>query len=391
MRLYTIDMIKALHYCHREINLIHRDIKPDNILVQRTTDNRLITRVTDFGLAASMDAHDLDRSQTHTDVIAGTPEYMAPEQATSSGITVRTDLYSVGSLIYAMLTGRPPFRGKNANEVIESRLRDQPIPLDIINPELPDELVTLVHQLLEKDQANRPPTALAVMNRLKAMRAGLQKSATVLLDDSPTQLGAETSVELGSSDEHPTSAEKSSEKTADHPTDDLLKALHQACVVHWRWIELQVVHLLGLWVHPLAKDSLQSEAFVVHAEPEDGVHAGNKGAIDVGRLIVQRRGNLGSTILPRLQLLQVQASHILLEERGLVLGAREPVENVALEALIALIGNLLDLRDLKKDELDDVLVLHVLPLAHDGLDLFPELHQLVVLCRGLALLLRWGC
>ena len=75
--------------------------------------------------------------------------------------------------MYAMLAGRPPFKGKNITEVIEALKRDQPIPLDVINPDLPEAVVDVVHDLLQKDPADRPPTALAVMNRLKAMRAGL--------------------------------------------------------------------------------------------------------------------------------------------------------------------------------------------------------------------------
>jgi serine/threonine-protein kinase len=122
--------------------------------------------------------------------------------------------------MYTMLTGRPPFTGKSVTEVIESLKRDRPVPLDLINPELPEALVELVHQLLEKDPADRPPTALAVMNRLKAMRAGLQREQTVVHDGSPTEVGPITS------GTHDTSADRidvpesgSPTAASDAPTD----------------------------------------------------------------------------------------------------------------------------------------------------------------------------
>ena len=82
--------------------------------------------------------------------------------------------------MYAMLSGRPPFTGKKITEVIDSLQRKKPVPLDMILPDLPDDIVALVNELLAKDADERPPTALAVMNRLKAMRAGLQHQQTLL-------------------------------------------------------------------------------------------------------------------------------------------------------------------------------------------------------------------
>ena len=119
--------------------------------------------------------------------ILGTADYMAPEQATGGVITPRTDLYAIGSVMYAMLVGRPPFRGKSVTAVI-TQLRDEaPVPLDAINLDLPDALVHLVHDLLAKDPDDRPPTALAMTKRLRAMRAGLMTGTTQAVDASPTQ------------------------------------------------------------------------------------------------------------------------------------------------------------------------------------------------------------
>jgi serine/threonine-protein kinase len=176
----AIQICAALKHAH-DIGVIHRDLKPANLILTKDGSVKLV----DFGIAKIFG----DGEETVVGSVLGTADYMAPEQADSSGVTHRTDLYALGSLMYAMLTGRPPFSGKKITEVIESLKRDRPVPLDLVNPELPEALVELIHQLLEKDQADRPPTALAVMNRLKAMRAGLQREQTVVLEDSPTAVG----------------------------------------------------------------------------------------------------------------------------------------------------------------------------------------------------------
>ena len=176
----AIQVCAALKHAH-DIGVIHRDLKPANLILTQNDQVKLV----DFGIAKIFG----DGEQTLVGSVLGTADFMAPEQATSSGITVRTDLYALGSLMYAMLTGRPPFSGKNTTEVIESLKRDRPVPLDIINPELPGELVELVHHLLQKEPGDRPPTALAVMNRLKAMRAGLQQAGTVVNEGSRTEVG----------------------------------------------------------------------------------------------------------------------------------------------------------------------------------------------------------
>ncbi len=203
----AIEICAALKHAH-DIGVIHRDLKPANIILTQNDNVKLV----DFGIAKIFG----DGEQTLFGSVLGTADYMAPEQITSSGITVRTDLYALGSLMYAMLTGRPPFRGKSTTEVMESLKHDRPVPLDIVNPELPEALTDLVHQLLEKDPADRPPTALAVMNRLKAMRAGLQRAQTLLLQESPTEVGHDSDVP---SDTDP-SGIKSGSELATNVTED---------------------------------------------------------------------------------------------------------------------------------------------------------------------------
>ncbi len=180
----AIQVCSALKHAH-DIGVIHRDLKPANLIL--TNDDTV--KLVDFGIVKVFG----NSEHTAPGAVLGTADYMPPEQATGTAATQRTDLYALGCVMYAMLTGRPPFTGKSVTEVIESLKRDRPVPLDLINPELPEALVELVHQLLEKDPADRPPTALAVMNRLKAMRAGLQREQTVVHDGSPTEVGPITS------------------------------------------------------------------------------------------------------------------------------------------------------------------------------------------------------
>ncbi len=204
----AIEVCAALKHAH-DFGVIHRDLKPANLLLAADDGVKLV----DFGIAKIFG----DGEQTLAGSVLGTADYMAPEQATGSGVTVRTDLYALGSVMYAMLTGRPPFRGKNVTEVMTSLKRDRPAPLDMVDASLPDDIVELVHQLLEKNPESRPPTALAVMNRLKAMRAGLQKEETVLGGRSATKIaeaGDDGSISSGSID--PDSATDDSEAKSSH-------------------------------------------------------------------------------------------------------------------------------------------------------------------------------
>ena len=184
----AIQICAALKHAH-DFGVIHRDLKPANLIMTEGEQVKLV----DFGVAK------IFGSGEHTAVgsVMGTADYMAPEQADGSGVTVRTDLYALGSVMYAMLTGRPPFTGKKITEVIDSLRRKKPVPLEMVIPDLPDDVVALVHQLLSKSPDDRPPTALAVMNRLKAMRAGLQHQQTLLEREARNR---EESPELGLSD-----------------------------------------------------------------------------------------------------------------------------------------------------------------------------------------------
>ncbi|MEM9646178.1 MAG: serine/threonine-protein kinase [Planctomycetota bacterium] len=147
--------------------LVHRDIKPANVLLQNGIER---VQITDFGLARAAD----DASMTRSGVIAGTPQYMSPEQAHGDEIDHRSDLFSLGSVIYFMLTGRSPFRAENTMGVLTRIVHDEPRNLAAIRSDLPAWLNSIVMRLLEKKREKRFESAEALAKELNARLVELQ-------------------------------------------------------------------------------------------------------------------------------------------------------------------------------------------------------------------------
>ncbi len=150
----SLQVARALEAAHAQ-GVIHRDIKPENILLDQGVER---VRVTDFGLARVADEAHVTRS----DVIAGTPQYMAPEQVRGEALDARTDLFSLGSTIYAMAVGHPPFQAASVYGVLRSVTDETPPPLARVNGAQPEWLAQFVQKLMEKDPANRFQTASEV-------------------------------------------------------------------------------------------------------------------------------------------------------------------------------------------------------------------------------------
>ena len=131
-----------------EQGVIHRDVKPANILLEKGVERVLLT---DFGLARTVD----DASLTHTGVVAGTPHYMSPEQANGQATDHRSDLFSLGSVLYFVATGHPPFRAERAMGVLNRICHDPHRPLWQVDNQIPDELSVIVDRLLDKRPAKR--------------------------------------------------------------------------------------------------------------------------------------------------------------------------------------------------------------------------------------------
>ena len=150
-----------------EQGLIHRDVKPSNILLQNGVQR---VQITDFGLARAVD----DVGMTRTGEITGTPQYMSPEQAQGHPVDVRSDLFSLGSVLYAMCTGRAPFRAETSVATLRRVCDDTPRPIREVNPDIPDWLVAIIDRLLEKDPDERFQTADQVADLLGKHLAYLQ-------------------------------------------------------------------------------------------------------------------------------------------------------------------------------------------------------------------------
>jgi serine/threonine protein kinase len=150
--------------------LVHRDCKPANVLLENGVERVMIT---DFGLARAVD----DASVTQSGVLAGTPQYMAPEQAKGETIDHRADLFSLGSVLYAMGTGRSPFRAETTMGVLRRICESTPRPIREVNPEIPDWLAEIIEKLHAKDPAERFQSAAEVAELLGRHLAHLQHPA----------------------------------------------------------------------------------------------------------------------------------------------------------------------------------------------------------------------
>ena len=149
------DALSAAH----EHGLVHRDIKPGNVLLEANGSRALLT---DFGLARVLDA----ATMTQSGILAGTPEYMSPEQARGESVDERSDLFSLGSLIYTMMAGHAPFRAAEPMAILNRVCHASQTPLHRINPEIPLEVSRLVDRLLAKNPQHRFSSAKELRDTL---------------------------------------------------------------------------------------------------------------------------------------------------------------------------------------------------------------------------------
>lgn len=156
--------------------LVHRDIKPANILLEQGVER---VTITDFGLARTID----DAAITQSGVVAGTPQFMSPEQARGDAVDPRSDLFSLGSLLYTACTGRPPFRAQNVYGVMRRITDDAPPSMREANPDVPDWLCRIIARLMAKSPAERFESAAEVAALLERCLAHTQQPDAVRLPD----------------------------------------------------------------------------------------------------------------------------------------------------------------------------------------------------------------
>ncbi|MDB5306510.1 MAG: serine/threonine protein kinase, partial [Gemmataceae bacterium] len=154
--------------------LIHRDVKPANILLEDATGR---VKLTDFGLARTIG----EPGVTHNGAVVGTPHYMSPEQGRGAPLDARTDLFSLGSTLFAAYTGVPPFRGETPLAVVRAVIEDDPRPLAGLRPDAPPWVGALLARLLVKDPARRPRSAEQVADLFARCLAYVRRSGSTSL------------------------------------------------------------------------------------------------------------------------------------------------------------------------------------------------------------------
>jgi tetratricopeptide (TPR) repeat protein len=167
----AVQICDGLEEAHR-LGVVHRDLKPANILVDRDGHARIM----DFGIARSA----LSRGITDTGTMVGTPDYMSPEQAEGGGVDARSDLYSLGVMLFEMVTGRLPFEGDTALAVALKRKTERPPDPKSIAPGLPADLNRIILKCLEKDRSKRYQSAGEIRADLETAAASLPGTSRVL-------------------------------------------------------------------------------------------------------------------------------------------------------------------------------------------------------------------
>lgn len=161
-----VRLVGAVQHAHT-LGIVHRDLKPGNVLIG---DDLASAKISDFGLARRMDEHGL----TETGAILGTPGYLAPEQTVGSGSTVgpTADIYSLGAILYEMLTGRPPFRGENLLETLELARTTDPVAPRRLRSSIPRNLETITLKCLQRDPRKRYTNAADLLADLERFQRG---------------------------------------------------------------------------------------------------------------------------------------------------------------------------------------------------------------------------
>jgi serine/threonine-protein kinase len=177
----VLQLAQGLGAAH-ELGIVHRDLKPENVILTETRPGRFHARLLDFGIAKRID--DDGPKLTQAGMVFGTPEYMAPEQARGRAVDGRSDLYSLGTVFYELLTGTPPFSSVDKLQVMHRQANEPPeAPSDrVIDVEIPAEIEAVVMRCLEKEPEDRYQTAAELLRALDSTSADKPANESVLAE-----------------------------------------------------------------------------------------------------------------------------------------------------------------------------------------------------------------
>ncbi|MZD06391.1 protein kinase [Streptomyces sp. SID5785] len=179
----TADVLAALEISH-EMGLVHRDIKPGNVMMTK----RNVVKVMDFGIARAMQSG--VTSMTQTGMVVGTPQYLSPEQALGRGVDARSDLYSVGIMLFQLVTGRLPFEADSPLAIAYAHVQEEPVAPSSINRSLPPAIDALVARALKKNPNERFPSAEAMRDECLRVAQSLTPAAPSIVPGVQTSSGA---------------------------------------------------------------------------------------------------------------------------------------------------------------------------------------------------------
>jgi eukaryotic-like serine/threonine-protein kinase len=194
------QMCDALQAAH-DAGIIHRDLKPENVLLINREGQPDFVKVLDFGIAKSAEVEEsakAGRRLTRPGVAMGTPEYMAPEQAAGKAADPRSDIYAVGSIVYEMLTGNPPYDGDNVMEVLHKKANESPPPLRTLRPDIPLEVEQLVERAMARAPSMRPQSMAELATQMRSLRERLASELLSVPPSSPDAARRDSPILTGS-------------------------------------------------------------------------------------------------------------------------------------------------------------------------------------------------